>query len=246
MRKLIILCTALIALLAIIGTAQAATIYRGASGPVVAALQTGLVKNHAIKVKVDGIYGPQTAQAVAIVKARYHFAPRYASGNFVGPNAYYIITSTERATPGTIEPNTLGGNVSYSAEGVFPVAGKHYFSNDWHAPHSGGRLHTGNDIFCAKGTPVVAIFSGRVTSAGRSKGDSLGGIRVWIETSRGYFYYAHLQGVAVRYGQYVKAGQVLGWADNTGNARNTPTHLHFGWRGGYGWQNPYYLLRSLP
>ncbi|RYY98431.1 MAG: M23 family metallopeptidase, partial [Chitinophagaceae bacterium] len=41
-------------------------------------------------------------------------------------------------------------------------------------------------------------------------------------------YYAHLDEQRVRPGQHVAAGDILGLVGNTGNARHTPAHLHFG------------------
>ncbi|HYH16609.1 MAG TPA: M23 family metallopeptidase, partial [Flavisolibacter sp.] len=43
----------------------------------------------------------------------------------------------------------------------------------------------------------------------------------------------------VKEGQYVRKGQVIGTVGNTGNARTTPSHLHFGVKQGGQWVNPY-------
>lgn len=61
--------------------------------------------------------------------------------------------------------------------------------------------------------------------------DSLGGQVVSVlGEGPAYYYYAHLDGFAagLQPGQRVKAGQLLGTVGNTGNARTTPPHLHFG------------------
>ena len=58
--------------------------------------------------------------------------------------------------------------------------------------------------------------------------DALGGNTVWLNTPGTSYYYAHLDRVAVRDQQRVKVGDVLGYVGNTGNARNMPSHLHFG------------------
>lgn len=92
------------------------------------------------------------------------------------------------------------------------------------ASRDGGRHHEGIDIFVQRLTPVLAVAPGSVTP---SK-DALGGNTVWLNTPGTSYYYAHLDRVAVKADQHVKAGDVLGYVGNTGNARNVPSHLHFG------------------
>lgn len=112
----------------------------------------------------------------------------------------------------------------------FPVAGKGNAAvgSFWGMERDGGkRGHEGIDIFAKKGTPVVAITDGSVSYTGER---GIGGKQVWLRD--GLFgkslYYAHLDGIAVETGQNVKAGDTLGFVGNTGNARFTPAHLHFG------------------
>lgn len=113
---------------------------------------------------------------------------------------------------------------------IFPVAGrdsravKSYFRD----PRDGGRRdHHGVDIFAPRGTPVVAAANGVVTSVGAT---NLGGKVVWVwDARRGQsHYYAHLSEQAVTAGTLVRAGDLVGYVGNTGNARSTPPHLHFG------------------
>ena len=59
-------------------------------------------------------------------------------------------------------------------------------------------------------------------------------------------YYAHLDSQIVETGQRVTTGQVLGLVGNTGNARTTPAHLHFGIAGGKGWVNPLPYVKNSP
>lgn len=112
----------------------------------------------------------------------------------------------------------------------FPVAGKGNAAvgSFWGMDRDGGaRKHEGIDIFAKKGTPVVAITDGSVSYAGER---GIGGKQVWLRD--GLFgkslYYAHLDGIAVEEGQNVKEGDTIGFVGNTGNARFTPAHLHFG------------------
>jgi murein DD-endopeptidase MepM/ murein hydrolase activator NlpD len=95
-------------------------------------------------------------------------------------------------------------------------------------PRDGGsRDHHGVDIFAPRGTPVLAAAGGVVTSVGTN---GLGGNVVWIaRPARGEsHYYAHLDRQAVTAGTLVDEGDVIGYVGNTGNARGTAPHLHFG------------------
>lgn len=113
---------------------------------------------------------------------------------------------------------------------VVPVAGIRAadLRSTWGAPRSGGRRHAGVDIFAKPGTPVVSATDGVVWSVGTN---SLGGRVVWVVgEGRAAYYYAHLRDwrPGLRRGDRVRAGEPLGTVGNTGNARTTPSHLHFG------------------
>ncbi len=92
---------------------------------------------------------------------------------------------------------------------------------------AGRRSHEGIDIFAPRGTPVVAASDGLVTNVGENR---LGGkvVWVWSPSRRLRLYYAHLQDQLVRTGTIVSAGHILGTVGNSGNAKTTPPHLHFG------------------
>jgi hypothetical protein len=85
-------------------------------------------------------------------------------------------------------------------------------------------FHDGIDIAAPLGTSVRAIAAGRVTMAGPIAD---GAVVVEIEHSRGVFSrYGHLEpGLAVRVGESVSAGELLGSIGLTGNT--TGPHLHF-------------------
>ncbi len=91
----------------------------------------------------------------------------------------------------------------------------------------GRRAHHGIDIFAPRGTPVIAATDGVVRSTSPNE---LGGNVVWLSDHRRSqtLYYAHLDRHVVSEGQQVHMGDTLGFVGNTGNARSTQPHLHFG------------------
>ena len=90
-----------------------------------------------------------------------------------------------------------------------------------------GNWHHGDDIFAPLGTPVVAVATGTINRVGW---EHLGGWRLWVRDTAGdEFYYAHLSGYTAGdlHSNKVKAGQVIGFIGNTGDAFTTSPHLHF-------------------
>lgn len=91
----------------------------------------------------------------------------------------------------------------------------------------GVRSHEGVDIFARKGTFVVAPTKGIVTAV---KTGGRGGKSVWLrDLEKGYnLYFAHLDSQYVSFGNWLEPGDIIGTVGNTGNAKTTPSHLHFG------------------
>jgi murein DD-endopeptidase MepM/ murein hydrolase activator NlpD len=89
---------------------------------------------------------------------------------------------------------------------------------------AGRRRHHGLDIFAPRGTAVVALVDGYA----RPGTNPLGGNVVWLTDGRRNLYYAHLDRWAFQDDAQVRVGDTLGYIGNTGNARTTPPHLHFG------------------
>ncbi|WP_332675525.1 M23 family metallopeptidase [Aromatoleum sp.] len=121
--------------------------------------------------------------------------------------------------------------------------GRHALRDTWHAPRSGRRRHEGIDIVAPGGTPVRAATEGVVLHVGTNR---LGGRVVWVLGPGGQrHYYAHLARFAdVFPGQRIAAGTLLGHVGDTGNARGTPPHLHYGIYAGGGAVNPFPLLQG--
>lgn len=198
--------------------------------------------------KYDGVSTDQIAKANGIVKGRIYVGTRLwldgpsyvAQGG--GGSGTYTVKSGDRladiaARYGTtisaladmnnisnvhlIRPGQVlkvpGGSSWYC-----PVNDSSYF-NDWGFPRGGGtRYHEGNDLFAIRGAPVYAPVSGTVK---QKKGD-IGGIQVNLSGSDGITYVnSHLDSYG-KSGQ-VKAGDVIGYVGNTGNARGTNPHVHF-------------------
>jgi len=91
------------------------------------------------------------------------------------------------------------------------------------------RMHAGMDFRASHGTPIVAVTDGRVQSAGRAGGC---GNAVRLDHGGGLATrYCHMSRMAVRRGQQVRRGQVIGYVGSTG--LSTGPHLHYEmYRGG--------------
>jgi murein DD-endopeptidase MepM/ murein hydrolase activator NlpD len=112
-------------------------------------------------------------------------------------------------------------------EFVFPVRGQVTIGGPFGAFRADTGFHEGNDIFANFGTPVVAVADGTVHMVGSLP---ISGNRLWVYADEGdTFFYAHLSAFSPEAvaGRHVKAGTVLGYVGNTGDAEPTPPHLHF-------------------
>lgn len=124
-----------------------------------------------------------------------------------------------RAEEAANNPGGGGGGGGGSASGwVVPIPYSYistYFQQWWG--------HTGVDLVNGCGVPIRAANSGTVALAGWV---DVGGIMVYLNHGGGYSTrYAHLQELAVNRGQWVEAGQVIGWVGTTGYSLGC--HLHY-------------------
>lgn len=103
-----------------------------------------------------------------------------------------------------------------------------YFSSPfgyrWHPIYGDWRFHYGVDLSAPQGTPIVASRSGVVTTTDYEAGGA--GYYVSINHMDGFATrYLHMTHYIVSPGQYVAAGQVIGYCGSTGGS--TGPHLHF-------------------
>lgn len=140
------------------------------------------------------------------------------------PGSYIL-----RLQPQLLRTGEYSLSVSVGPSLGFPVAGnKAKTGSFWGDSREGGkRSHEGIDIFAPKSTRAIAAHDGVVTGV---KEMGIGGKTVWLRlTDKNItLYYAHLDKQLVTEGQYIKKGETLGLVGNTGNAKYTPAHLHFG------------------
>ena len=127
------------------------------------------------------------------------------------------------STPPRVTPKL--GETGY----VFPVYGPSSFVDTFGAVRGdvSGGWHHGDDVFAPIGSPILAVADGVVFSVGWN---AVGGWRLWLRDARGNeFYYAHLSAYSpfAVDGAAVRAGDVLGYVGDTGDAEGTPPHLHF-------------------
>ena len=116
-------------------------------------------------------------------------------------------------------------------------------NDTWGAARSQGRRHEGIDIFAGRNTPIRATTRGMVLNIGPN---GLGGRTVMVLGPGGQrHYYAHLEKYPeLKRGQWIEAGTVVGFVGDSGNAKGTPPHLHYGIYTMGGAINPYPLLKK--
>ena len=137
-------------------------------------------------------------------------------GGFAQGGGELMTPDGTRTPTGTLQwPLPVAGTItSQFGHRVDPITGE-------------GSSHTGTDIACAEGTPILAAADGVVTVANGL--DSWGGsYGYYIQIDHGgglETLYAHCSSICVTTGQQVQAGQVIGYVGHTGRA--TGSHLHF-------------------
>jgi hypothetical protein len=128
-----------------------------------------------------------------------------------------------------------------AAEYAFPVIGSSNFSNDFDAPRSNGK-HQATDIFANKMQKIVSRTEGTITFVGYPQPSW--GFAVFVKADNGYTYWylhinndspgtddgradaAYAYGPDIQPGNRVVKGQLLGYVGDSGNAEETPPHVH--------------------
>ena len=144
---------------------------------------------------------------------------------------------------------------------IFPIVGKVSYSDDFGDPRGQG-VHEGNDILADRKAPVVAVEAGKVVFWTKSAN---AGCMLYLYGKSGTVYlYIHLNNdVTMRNdnrgscvagmsyapgltdGQEVKAGELIGYVGDSGDANGLHPHLHFELHpGGGSAVSPYRWLRA--
>ena len=120
----------------------------------------------------------------------------------------------------------------------------------WHGGWGSSVVHKGVDIFAKKGTSINSSTVGIVLTTG--EGGKSGKFVLVLGPKWRLHYYAHLDEIKTERFAFVTQDTEIGTVGNTGNAINTPAHLHYGigtlvlypWRidrAPLGWQKMFYL-----
>jgi murein DD-endopeptidase MepM/ murein hydrolase activator NlpD len=141
-------------------------------------------------------------------------------------------------------PPSGGGGGAVSSSGKACILERPYsYVDSWGAPRSGGRSHQGTDVMAPHGARVFAFVNGVVS---RESTSSNGGIQLYLQGDNGVeYFYAHLSGYAVSTGARVRAGQLIAYNGQTGNAQYTAPHVHFEVHMSGGAVNPYPHLKPV-
>ena len=136
--------------------------------------------------------------------------------------------ATSIPTPPSYSGGPGVGNTVGDATWLVPINYSAYtspFGYRWHPISGIWKMHYGVDLAAPTGTPIYATRSGVVSVASYQEGGA--GWYVQLDHLDGYkSIYMHMTHFIVSSGEYVSAGQVIGYCGSTGGS--TGPHLHFG------------------
>jgi len=205
---------------------------RGQRSDAVRLVQEKLIANGVeVKGGADGIFG----LATSISLANFQTSRGLNATSAVDlPTAIALGVLPDLATLGIPQIN------------VFPSQGRCSFSDSWHAPRPGNRLHIGVDIVGPKGLALYAVVDGTITKMYGADSSLSGNALRLTGADKTYFFYAHLDSFApgITVGSTVRAGQIIGYMGSTGNSG--VSHLHFEVHPGGGDAiNPYPVVKAV-
>ncbi len=152
--------------------------------------------------------------------------------------AFLVLLAAASVSVAPAPPSSAAAPLIYPL--VFPLVGKAQLTKSFGDPRSAGRHHEGVDILAPKLTPVVAVADGTVRWMHDTRGGNCCDLSI-VHTDGWRSRYIHLNndtpgtddgqgyGIArgIRVGARVRAGQVIGYVGDSGNAEQTVSHLHF-------------------
>jgi murein DD-endopeptidase MepM/ murein hydrolase activator NlpD len=149
-----------------------------------------------------------------------------------------------RQAAAKVTPAPPSGGGGGSGSGSACILDRPYsYIDSWGAARSGGRSHQGTDVMAPHGARVYAFGNGVVS---RESSSANGGIQLYLQGDNGVeYFYAHLSGYAVSTGTRVRAGQLIAYNGQTGNAAATAPHVHFEVHLSGGPVNPYPYLKRV-
>lgn len=133
----------------------------------------------------------------------------------------------------SVPPTTLPGGPGHTVDGItwyLPLPTGSYritspFGYRYHPISGKWKMHNGIDMAAVTGTPIYATRAGVVTVASFEEGGA--GYYVKLNHGDGYIsIYMHMTHFIVKPGDFVQAGQTIGYVGSTGGS--TGPHLHFG------------------
>jgi len=167
------------------------------------------------------------AQQILQGQAQYPTTVKIEGHLYPNTSAQNVNVSMNRNTRSAIA--TIFGNAQARVIGL-PYQGTHGKAFNIRGGSDNWESENAVDFSVPVGTPLYAIESGTVGSqiGSLGQGGRFAGLRLHLQSAGNEWYYAHLSRLAVRAGQYVRKGQLLGWS---GEANGVP-HLHLAQRSG--------------
>ena len=150
----------------------------------------------------------------------------------------WLATSVPPTTKPSNRPNTVDGITWLVPTQNYRITST--YGMRIHPVYGYEKMHTGVDMAAPLNTPIYASRAGVVVWAGWG---STGGWWVKVDHGDGFATtYLHMTRYVVKIGDFVEAGQILGYMGSTGVS--TGSHLHFGVMYNGAWVNPLKYVKA--